>query len=248
MMYDFTGQTVLVTGGTRGIGAAISSAFLKAGAQVIAVFGGNVERAEQFKVETGELADRLELVQLDVSDFEAVKAWFDGFETAERKLDVLVNNAGIRKDSILALMGHKEWQRVIDVNLTGCYSMCKFALMNMTPNRYGRIINITSPSGQLGFPGQGNYAASKAGMIALTKSVAKEVARRKITANCVSPGFIETELIDDLPEEIMKAHKKSVPMQRFGTVDEIAHAVQFLACKESSYVTGAVLEVTGGIL
>ncbi len=247
MIYDFTEHTVLVTGGTRGIGAAISAAFLKAGAHVIAVYAGNVERAEQFKAEMAGSAGDLELVQLDVSDFSAVKQWFETFEAADRKLQVLVNNAGIRKDAILAMMSHDEWQQVIDVNLTGCYAMCKFALMNMIPNRYGRIINVTSPSGQMGFAGQGNYAASKAGMIALTKSIAKEVARRKITANCVSPGFIATELIADLPEDLVKAHKKSVPMQRFGTVEEIAHAVQFLACKESAYVTGTTLEVTGGI-
>ncbi len=246
-MFSFDDQTVLVTGGTRGIGAAISQAFLQSGAHVIAVYGGNDEKAAAFREVHSAHAEKLEIVKVDVGDYDAVKAFFDAFEEKDRKLQVLVNNAGIRKDGILALMSHDEWQRVLDVNLTGCYSMCKHALMNMTPQRYGRIINITSPSGQMGFAGQGNYAASKAGMIALTKSIAKEVARRKITANCVSPGFVATELIGDLPEEIVAEHKKSVPMRRFGEVDEVAYAVLCLAAKEASYITGTVLEVNGGI-
>lgn len=246
-MFDFTGQTAIVTGGTRGIGAAIARAFLQSGANVVAIYGSNDERARAFQGEDPATADRLETVKLDVADQGAVEGFFGKWEEADRKLEILVNNAGIRDDAILALMGRDSWQRVIDVNLGGCYNMCKSALRIFTPQRYGRIVNITSPSGKMGFPGQGNYAASKAGIVALTKSIAREVGRRKVTANCVSPGFVATEFIGDLPEEIVNEHRRSVPMQRFGEPEEVAHAVLFLATREASYITGAVVEVTGGL-
>lgn len=243
-MSDFSGQTVIVTGGTRGIGRAVSEAFLAVGAAVIAVYADNDDAANTFKDAAGE---RLHLMKLDVSDAGTVETFFRDFQEKYNALHVLVNNAGIRRDSVLAMMSPEDWQRVIDVNLTGTYNMCKFAVQTMMGGRYGRIVNITSPCGRFGFEGQANYAASKAGIVAMTRSLSKETAKRKITANCVSPGFVSTELINDLPEELVAEYKKSVPLKRFAEPSEIAHAVLFLAGKEAAYITGATLEVTGGL-
>jgi 3-oxoacyl-[acyl-carrier protein] reductase len=160
---------------------------------------------------------------------------------------VLVNNSGIRKDNLTASMLLSEWNDVINTNLTGTFLMSKHAVLSMMKNRYGRIVNISSIGGSLGLPGQANYAASKAGQIAISKTLSKEVAKRGITVNNVCPGFIDTELLADLPEEQKKEYTKSVPMKRFGNVSEVASAVLFLASKEASYITGASLEITGGL-
>lgn len=248
-MLDFTDQVVLVTGGTRGIGAAITTAFLKRGAQVIATYASNDEAAVKFKESLEGLAEKLDPQKFDVSDHAAVSAYFDGHheEAYGGRLDVLVNNGGIRRDGLLATMKPEDWARVLDINLTGCFNMSQFAVLRMMKKRYGRIINITSPSGKFGFSGQTNYAASKAGQLGLTRSLAKEVARRKITVNCVSPGFIDTELIADLPEELRKEYTSQVPLRRFGKTEEVANCVLFLASPEASYVTGSTLEVAGGL-
>ena len=243
-MFDFSDQTVVVTGGTRGIGRAVSEAFLASGAAVIAVYAGNDDAASSFQDEAGK---RLHLAKFDVADTDAVETFFRDFQEKYGILHILVNNAGIRRDSVLAMMSREDWQKVLDVNLTGTYNMCKFAVQVMMGERYGRIVNITSPCGQFGFEGQANYAASKAGIVAMTRSLSKEVAKRKITANCVSPGFVATDLIDDLPEKLTEKYKELVPMKRFGEPCEIAHAVLFLSAEKASYITGATLEVTGGL-
>ena len=160
---------------------------------------------------------------------------------------MLVANSGIRRDSILATMAPEDWDAVIRTNLTGGYTMSKFAVQNMMGQRYGRIIFTTSPAGRFGFEGQGNYSASKAGQMGLMRSLCKEVAKRKITVNCVSPGFIATELLDDLPDDLVASYKKSVPAKRFGEPKEVAAAVLFLASKDAAYITGATLDVTGGL-
>lgn len=245
-MDDFTGQRVIVTGGTGGIGGAVSKAFLKAGANVIAVYAEDDEKAEKFKKEA-EAGDRLETVKLDVSDYAAVERFFKDFEKRFEKLDVLVNCAGIRRDSIVGMMKAENWKRVIDVNLTGTFNTSKHAVLIMMKKRYGRIINITSPVGKFGLEGQANYSASKAGQVAFTLSLAKEVAKRNITVNCVSPGFIETKFISDLPENIREAYKNRIPLKRFGKPEEVAPAVLFLSTPAASYITGSVLEVTGGL-
>ena len=158
-----------------------------------------------------------------------------------------MNNSGIRRDSIIASMSENDWDMVIDTNLKGTYLMTKNATLLMMKNRYGRIVNMSSIGGKLGLPGQANYAASKAGQIALSLVTAKEVAKRNITINNICPGFIETELIADLPEEQVKEYKAQVPMRRFGRVEEVAAAVLFFASKEASYITGATLDIAGGL-
>jgi 3-oxoacyl-[acyl-carrier protein] reductase len=244
---SFEGQNIVVTGGTRGLGKAMSLAFLERGASVHATYRSNETAADALRDECARFDGRLHLHSFDVADYEACEAFWRELDDVEGGIQVLVNNSGIRRDALLALMSPAEWNGVIATNLTGGYNMSKFGVLNMLRQRYGRIIFITSPAGAYGIEGQCNYAASKAGQIGLMRSLAKEVAKRKITVNCVSPGFIATELLDDLPQDIMEAHRKSVPLKRFGTPEEVAAAVQFLASREASYVTGSTLEVTGGL-
>jgi 3-oxoacyl-[acyl-carrier protein] reductase len=246
-MEDFDGQTVVVSGATRGIGRAIAGKFLERGARVIGIYAGNTEAAALFSEEFKKYSLQLDLLKCDISKEAEVTALFAMVEEKYQSLDILVNNAGIRKDAVLALMQTEQWQQVIDVNLTGTYFMAKQAVLLMMQNKYGRIINITSPVAHLGFPGQANYAASKAGQVALTKTLAKEVAKKKITVNCVSPGFISTDFINDLDKEQLAAYKKMVPMRRFGTPEEVADAVLFLAGHRAAYITGTVLEISGGL-
>lgn len=245
MNFNFQNYTVVVTGGTRGIGKSIAELFLKYGATVIATYSTDKKNAEDFsKKHSGR---SLEIVQFDISDYNQVESFYDDFDKKFDKLDVLINNAGIRRDSVVGLMPYNDWQKVIDTNLTGTYSMSKLGIMRMIPNRFGRIITVTSPSGKLGFIGQANYAATKAGQVAFTKTLSKETARYNITANCISPGFIETDFISDLTEEQKKAYRKQIPLKRFGKPEDISPAVAFLASSEAAYINGAVLEITGGI-
>jgi len=244
-MYDFKGQTAIVTGGTRGIGRSIVENFVRAGARVI--IASNEAATEQFWQDNKEFAKDIDVQMCDVSKYEEVEKFFGYVDKEYEGFEILVNNAGIRKDAILAMMKESEWQDVLNVNLSAIFYMCKFAVMSLMRKRYGRIISITSPSGKFGFEGQANYAASKAGLVALTKSLSKEVAKRGITANCVSPGFIGTELIEDLPKEQRDAYTSQVPLKRFGKPEEVAACVLFLASKEASYVNGSTLEVTGGL-
>lgn len=245
-MSEFNGQKIVVTGATRGIGRAIASAFLAQGAIVIGLYAGNDGAAEAFRAECAS-PDRLHLFKCDVSDYAAVEAFYAEIESRFDTIDVLINNAGIRRDAVLAMMKADEWRQVIDINLTGGFNMSKFAVQLMMKQKYGRIIFITSPMAHLGFVGQANYAASKAGQIGMMKSLSKETAKRKITVNCVSPGFIATELLDDLDTDQLKAYKQLVPARRFGKPEEVADAVLFLAGPKASYINGAVLEITGGL-
>lgn len=241
----FENQTVIVTGGTRGIGRGISEAFLKEGAHVIATYAGNDAAAIKFKEEMN--TEKLTVKKCDVRDENAVVTFFNELETTHPKVEVLVNNSGIRKDQVTAMMSLAEWNDVISTNLTGTFLMSKHAVLKMMGHRYGRIVNMSSIGGQLGLPGQANYAASKAGQVAISKTLSKEVAKRGITVNNVLPGFIDTELLADLPEEQRKEYMKDVPMKRFGKVEEVAAAVLFLASKDASYITGACLEISGGL-
>jgi 3-oxoacyl-[acyl-carrier protein] reductase len=248
LQFDFKNQTAIVTGGTRGIGRAIAEAFLNAGAKVIATFVGNEEAANAFKTANAAHADRLDVRKCDVSNYEQVEAFFKELEKSYPDgIQILVNNSGVRKDAVLAMMKPHDWHDVVNVNLNGTFNMSKFGVLAMMRKRYGRIINITSPCGDFGFAGQANYAASKAGQVGLTRSLSKEVATRGITVNCVSPGFIGTDLIKDLPDNLREQYKEQVPLKRFGNPEEVASCVLFLASKEAAYITGSVLEVTGGL-
>jgi len=246
-MYDFKGQTVIVTGGTRGIGKGIAESFLKAGAKVIVTYSTNEAAAARFKQDNSQFAKNIDIQKLNVTKYEEVEKFFRYIDTNYESFEVLVNNAGIRKDSVLAMMKESDWHDVMNVNLTGTFFMCKFAVKILMRRRYGRIINISSVMERYAFEGQANYAASKAGLIALTKSLSKEVATRGITVNCVSPGFIATELLQDLPDKLRETYLARIPLKRLGNAEEVAVCVLFLASKEASYVTGSTLEVTGGL-
>ncbi len=246
-MFDFSDKVVIVTGGTRGIGRAVAEGFLRSGARVIVTYTSNDEEARKFKVDNSKYTGKIDTYKFNVADYGEVEVFYKKIEKDYEKVDVLVNNAGIRKDSVLAMMREDDWRKVIDVNLGGTYNMSKFAVMNMMRKRKGRIINITSPSGEFGFAGQANYAASKAGQVALTKSLSKEVATRGITVNCVSPGYIDTDFIKDLPENMKKSYIAQIPQKRFGKTHEVANCVLFLASDEAAYVNGSTLSVTGGL-
>ena len=246
-MFDFSEQTVIVTGAGRGIGKGIAELFLRSGARLIGIYHTNKAAVEYFLDENREFSPKIDFQQLDVSDHCQVEKFYRYVETNYSTFQVLVNNSGIRKDAIVGMMKESDWKAVIEINLSGAFYMCKFAVRNFISQKYGRIINITSPSGKMGFAGQANYSASKAGLVALTKSLSKEVATKGITVNCVSPGFIDTEFIQDLPEIRREKFKEEVPMKRFGTCREIAQAVLFLASDQASYITGTTLEVTGGL-
>jgi 3-oxoacyl-[acyl-carrier protein] reductase len=247
-MNTLLNQIAVVTGGTRGIGRAISLALLESGAHVVATYAGNEAAASALRDTAAVHGDRLSLARFDVADERAVEGFWLGLEQrGQDPVQILVNCAGIRRDQLLALTKPADWRAVLDTNLTGSFLMSKFAVQSMLRGRYGRIVFVTSPAALHGFPGQASYGASKAGQIGLMRSLAKEVGKKKITVNCVSPGFIDTELIADLPEETRKQHLASVPAARFGTPEEVAYAVRMLCDSQASYVHGSVLEVTGGL-
>jgi 3-oxoacyl-[acyl-carrier protein] reductase len=243
-MGEFSGGYAIVTGGTRGIGRAVSLALISQGAHVTAVYSGDDASAQKFLADAGAAA---QIARLDVSDYAACEAFYKSYEERHGTLDILVNSAGVRRDGIVGMMKEEDWRRVVDINLTGSFNMSKFAVKIMMKKRYGRIISITSPVGRIGFAGQANYAASKAGQVGFTRALAKEVATRKITVNLVSPGFIDTDFISGLPPEQRKEYEAMVPMRRFGTPEEVASAVMFLAGGKASYITGATLEISGGL-
>jgi 3-oxoacyl-[acyl-carrier protein] reductase len=246
-MCDFKGQTAIITGGTRGIGKAIAESFLKAGARVIVTYSTNETATTQFRQDNRQFAENIDVQKFDVSKYEEVEKFFKYIDTKYGGFEVLVNNAGIRKDSVVAMMKESNWHDVLNVNLNGVFYMCKFAVRILMRKRYGRIINISSVMERYAFEGQANYAASKAGLTALTKSLSKELASRGITVNCISPGFIDTELIRDLPDKLRESYLARIPADRFGSAEEVAACVLFMASKEASYVTGSTLEVSGGL-
>ncbi len=248
LRFDFTGRHAVVTGGTRGIGAAVSRALLKAGATVAALFGGNAAAAAEFQESLPpEEKARFEAHCCDVADNAQVEAFFAEYDKAHPQLDFLVSGAGIRRDGVAAMLPEESWRAVLSVNLDGAFHAAKAAVLRMLRKRFGRIVMLTSPMGRLGWNGQANYAASKAGLCGLCRSLAKETARRGITVNCVSPGFIDTDFIGNLPEEQRKEYAGLVPLKRFGTAAEVASAILFLLSEEAAYITGSVLEIAGGL-
>ncbi len=245
---NFEGENVVVTGGTRGIGRAVALDFLEHGARVVAIYKSNDDAARAFADECARFEGRFELVKLDVADYGAVeKLWQELDAKFESGVQIVVHSSGIRRDRVLAMMSREEWRDVLDTNLTGTFHVAKFAVQHMLMRRYGRIVLVTSPAREHGFEGQANYAASKAGQVGLMRSLARETASRGITVNCVSPGFIDTELIADLDPEVKKRHLAGVPIKRFGTAKEVAYAVRSLCSREATYITGSVLDVAGGL-
>ncbi len=242
-MFDLTGKTALITGASGGIGGAIARALHQAGATV-ALSGTRVEPLQALADELGE---RAHVLPCDLSDFEAVAALPKLAAETMGSVDILVNNAGITRDNLFMRMSDDEWQSVIDVNLTATMKLCKGVLRGMMKARWGRIVNISSVVGATGNPGQGNYAASKAGMVGMSKSLAYEVASRGITVNAVAPGFITTAMTDKLTDDQKSAILTQVPAGRMGDADEIAAAVLYLASPEAAYVTGTTLHVNGGM-
>jgi 3-oxoacyl-[acyl-carrier protein] reductase len=242
-MFDLTGRKALITGASGGIGGAIAAALHGAGATV-ALSGTRVEPLQALAADLG---DRAHVLPCNLGDPDAVAALPKQAAVAMGGVDILVNNAGITRDNLFMRMSDDEWQSVIDVNLTATFRLCKGVLRGMMKARWGRIVNISSVVGTTGNPGQGNYAASKAGMIGMTKSLAYEVASRGITANAVAPGFITTAMTDKLSDDQKAAILTQVPAGRMGEPGEIAAAVLYLASPEAAYVTGATLHVNGGM-
>lgn len=246
-MLDFTGKTVLVTGSTRGIGKAIAEEFAKHGANVI-VSGTVKERAQEVAKELAEKYGVNTLgVGMDVSDPRSVEDAFKEINAAFGGVDILVNNAGITRDTLFLRMKTEDWQKVLDVNLTGAFLVTKQVVRYMTKKRWGRIINISSVVGFTGNVGQVNYATTKAGLIGFTKSLAKELAPRNVLVNAVAPGFIETDMTENLKEEIKEEYKKQIPLGRFGKPEEVAKVVLFLASPMADYITGETIHVNGGM-
>ena len=242
-MFDLTGKHALVTGASGGIGGAIAKMLHGAGATV-ALSGTRVEPLEAL---AGELGERAYVLPCNLSDGVAVDALPKQAIEAMGSVDILVNNAGITRDQIFMRMSDEEWQSVLDVNLTSTMRLCRGVMRPMMKARWGRIVNISSIVGATGNPGQANYAASKAGMVGLTKSIAYEVASRGITANAVAPGFIATAMTDKLTDDQKAKINAQIPAARMGEPEEIAAAVLYLASPEAGYVTGATLHVNGGM-
>ncbi len=247
-MADLIERVAIVTGGSRGIGRAICLTLARQGATVVAC-ARDAERLGSLPAEASDrkLIGRIVPRALDVTDSAKIEKWVDDVATDFGRLDILVNNAGITDDGLIMNMTEDQFDRVIATNLRGVFLMTREAAKHMVRNRWGRIVNITSVSGIMGNSGQANYAASKAGVIGLTKSVAKELARRGVTCNAVAPGFIKTDMTNILSEKVKEQVRPLIPLQRFGEPDEVAAAVTFLASPAAGYVNGQVLVVDGGL-
>jgi 3-oxoacyl-[acyl-carrier protein] reductase len=243
-MFDLSGKCALVTGASGGIGGAVSRVLHGQGA-VVACSGTRLEALEALVAELGE---RAHAVPCDLADREATEALVGAAEAAMGQVDILVNNAGLTRDNISLRMTDEEWQAVLDVNLTAGFRLARAAMRGMMRRRWGRVIAITSIVGVTGNAGQANYAASKAGLIGMSKALAAEVATRGITVNCVAPGFIETAMTETLNEAQRQRLAAAIPMRRMGSADEVAACVAFLAGDEAAYVTGQTMHVNGGMV
>lgn len=241
------GKVALVTGASRGIGREIAITLAGQGAYVIVNYCGSESAAKDTLNVIKENGGDGEIAQCDVGDFEKVKELIDGIVANHKTIDIIVNNAGITKDNLLLKMTEEDFDAVVNTNLKSAFNTSKNAIRYMIKQRSGRIINMASIVGITGNAGQINYAAAKAGMIGVTKSLAREIASRGITVNAVAPGFIETDMTKDLPEEAKKAMLAGIPMKRIGQPKDIANAVLFLASEQASYITGQVLQVNGGM-
>lgn len=243
-----TGKIALVTGAARGIGKEIALTLARNGATVIVNYNGSKERAEAVVAEIKAAGGQAEAMQCNVADFAASEKMVQDVLSEYKKVDILVNNAGITKDNLIMRMTEADYDAVLDTNLKGAFNMIRHLSRSFLKQRSGKIINISSVSGVMGNAGQSNYSASKAGLIGLTKSVARELASRGICVNAVAPGFIATEMTEVLPEEYMNKMKEMIPLGKMGTTQDIANLVLFLAGNQSDYITGQVMHVDGGMV
>lgn len=236
----------LVTGGSRGIGRAICVQLAEMGHYVIINYTSKAEEAEKTLAMVREKGSNGEIMKFDVSNQAEVEAVLGGWveKNPDKTIEILINNAGIRRDQLLMWMSNEEWNTVLGIGLGGFYNVTRIIIKGMLVKKYGRVVNVVSLSGLKGLPGQTNYSAAKAGVIGATKALAQEVGRRGITVNCVAPGFIKTDMTEDLNE---KDFKQLIPANRFGTAEEVADAVSFLASDKATYITGQVLSVNGGL-
>ena len=239
---NFEGKKILVTGATGGIGGAIVKQFLSLNASVLGT-GTNLEKLNLLKNEFPSLLTE----QFDISKHEKIEEFIEKVFSSLGGLDILVNNAGITKDNLSLRMKSDEWQKVIDINLTSTFYLCKSVIKKMLKNKFGRVVNITSIVGHTGNVGQGNYSASKAGVVAMSKSLAIEYAKKNITINCVSPGFIKTNMTDNISEKFKSELISRIPMNRLGTGEDISNTIAFLSSESSSYITGETIHVNGGM-
>ena len=236
----------LVTGGSRGIGRAVCVKLAQMGYRIIINYVNNTAEAEKTLELVRQTGQDGEMLKFDVSDYRETRDAIESWERAhtEEYIEVLVNNAGIRRDNVMAFMPEEDWSRVLDITLDGFYNVTQPLLQPMLVHKFGRIINMARVSGLKGMPGQTNYSAAKGGIIAATKALAQEVARKNVTANVIAPGFIKTDMVEGLDEEILK---KTIPAQRFGTPEEVAEAVGFLVSPNAGYITGNVISINGGL-
>ncbi|MBM6949174.1 3-oxoacyl-[acyl-carrier-protein] reductase [Mordavella massiliensis] len=241
------GKIAVVTGASRGIGRAIALELASRGAFVVINYNGSKDRAEEVKSQIEAAGGKAQTYQCDVSDFETCQAFIQDVIKEHGRIDILVNNAGITRDGLLMKMSEEDFDRVIETNLKGTFHTIRFASRQMLRQRSGRIINMSSVVGIAGNPGQANYAASKAGVIGLTKAVARELASRGITVNAIAPGFIETEMTAVLPDAVKEASVAQIPLGHFGKPEDIAKTAAFLASDDAGYITGQVIQVDGGM-
>ncbi len=245
-MYNFAGKSVMITGASRGIGFALAQAFAKAGAD-LALCATHADAVQEAAGKLSQYGVKIYTQAVNVACAEDCEQFVANTVKELGRLDVLINNAGITKDNLTVRMSEEDFQAVIDVNLKGTFLMAKAALKVMFKKRSGNLVNISSVVGQMGNPGQVNYVASKAGIIGMTKTLAKEFGSRNIRVNAVAPGFVQTAMTDQLPDEVKAKALDAVPLKRFATAQDIANAVLFLASEQAAYITGQVLAVNGGL-
>ncbi len=245
---DLQNKVVIVTGGAQGIGRSISLELARRGALVVINYNRSVDQAHSLLSEIEAMGQKALAVQADISSYQGAELLVSKAIETFGTLHIVVNNAGITDDALILRMQEEQFDRVIQTNLKGVWNMCKHAAKTLMKSGYGRIINISSVSGVMGNAGQSNYSAAKAGVIGLTKALAREFAGRGVTVNAIAPGFIETDMTKKLPQEVVEQWQKQIPLKRFGDAQEIAYAVCFLASEEAAYITGHTLEVDGGLV
>ena len=241
-MINFKNKKILITGATGGIGQALVKKFSSLDGAILAT-GTNHEKLDKLKKEF----PNINIIKFDISDHSKIEEFIENVSSQLEGLDILVNNAGITMDNLSLRMKNDEWQKVIDVNLSSTFYLCKYAIKKMLKNKYGKIVNISSIVGHTGNLGQSNYAASKAGVVAMSKSLAVEYAKKNITINCVSPGFIQSNMTDKISESIKSVLMSRIPMSKLGTGEDVSNTVAFLSSDSSSYITGETIHVNGGM-